>query len=133
MSYYVLPAGNVIGTVPPAARCYPEQAAALQAELTRGLAAAAPLFGWRRKSATTTSTRKGSASRCSPEEVGERAAAPGDAYAGTTSEVEQRGVMGAAIPAGSATVVGGVVPDRVAKVPSTTRESRAPGTPHAVA
>lgn len=117
LSYYVLPAGNVIGTVPPAARCYPEQAAALQAELTRA-----------RASLRGSTIRLAAQERHDdehPEGIGVQVLAggsggagggPGDAYAGTTSEVEQRGVMGAAIPAGSATVVSGVVPDRVAKV-----------------
>ena len=53
---------------------------------------------------------------------------PGDAYAGTTTELERSGLTGAAVPLGAATIVSGVVPDGVATVtlhyPSTAHGGR---------
>jgi hypothetical protein len=118
MSYYLLPAGNVVGGVPPAARCYEEQAAALQAELPNV-----------RPSLRGSTVRLAAQERYDdqhPEGVGVEVLAggtggtggggPGDAYAGTTTELERSGLTGAAVPLGAATIVSGIVPDRVAKV-----------------
>jgi hypothetical protein len=109
-SYYLVPAGNVVGAVPGPAHCYADQAAALQAELE-----------------TVSPGVRGSATRLAaqeryddqhPEGIGVEAQGPGpgDTYAGTTRELQQRGLLGAAVPIGSATVVSGVVPDGVANV-----------------
>ena len=117
LSYYLLPAGNVVGAVPPSARCYVEQAAALQAELRQV-----------RPSLRSSAGRLAVQERYDdqhPEGVGVEVLAggnggagggPGDAYAGTTTELERSGLTGAAVPLGATTIVSGIVPDGVATV-----------------
>jgi hypothetical protein len=121
-SYYLVPAANVVGAIPGPARCYGEQATALQAELERvppGL-----------RGSTTRLAAQERYDDQHPEGVGVevQGGGPGDTYSGTTRELQQRGLLGAAVPIGSATVVSGVVPDGVAKVtlhyPSAAHASR---------
>ena len=117
LSYYLLPAGNVVGAVPPSARCYVEQAAALQAELRQ----VGPSL---RSSAGRLAVQERYDDQ-HPEGAGVEVLAggnggagggPGDAYAGTTTELERSGLTGAAVPLGATTIVSGIVPDGVATV-----------------
>jgi hypothetical protein len=115
VSYYVVPAANVVGALPPSARCYAEQAAALRTLL--------PQIPEPLRASTLSLAQQERDEQQHPEGVavqvvgiGNAGEANVDQYAATTAELEQRGAIGTGFQWRNALVVSGVVPDGVATV-----------------
>jgi hypothetical protein len=113
--FYIAPAGNVLGPLPPATRCYGEQATALAGELTQIPASLS--------TSTLTLAARERYAQQHPEGVsvevvlisvgGETNA---DVYSATTPEIGQRGVIGHGFQWGNGTILSGLTPDGVASV-----------------